>query len=126
MSKKRIVTTARGLKLDFDALKSSRPAKTIIVGKGKEKSVKNTIKNVSLRTNPRINATIPAKRPKPIMTPVAKPEGTVLKPVELKKVEPSVVIAKSTHTTAKPTENKLGGKTLEIIEDAQKQNKNKE
>ena len=88
MSKKRIVTTARGLKLDLDALKASQPqAKPIITGRGKQKPAKLSAKNVAIRTKSvRINATVPAKRPKPTAALVAPATAIVEKPVEVKKV----------------------------------------
>jgi hypothetical protein len=67
MSKKHIVTTSRGLKLDFDALKKSQSSvKRLVTGVGKEKPAPKGTPKTILVTNskPRIKATVPAHSPK--------------------------------------------------------------
>jgi hypothetical protein len=64
---KRIVVTARGVKLDFDALKRSQPnTKPVVAGKKKDVSSKPVMQKLAVRpTSRRINATIPSPIPKP-------------------------------------------------------------
>src|SRR6516165_8070142 len=81
MPKKRIIVTARGVRLDMDALKASQPSvKPLVINKNKEKVTK-PVKQVSVpaKRSQRIYATVPAPIPTPAdlaplqIIPVDKP-----------------------------------------------------
>ena len=63
---KKIVTTARGVKLDMDFLRKSQPNATPVVAVKKEKtraSKNNSVKVVAIRKQRLLNAETPAPRP---------------------------------------------------------------
>lgn len=68
---KRYVGTARGVKLDMEALKKAHP-NTVPVRNFKKSAAKTVAakKQVGVNRTPRIKATIPAPRPIPVFEPI--------------------------------------------------------
>jgi len=90
---KRITVTARGNKLDFDALRKSNPnTKPVIAGKKKESAKALAKKVIPPARVQRINATVPAPIPPPVSGPILTPDPVV---EVIEKAEEPVLVKKS-------------------------------